>query len=178
MIVCEAPPARAGVALWLVPTGVDAAALKEQVEGLAHELGTPRFDPHLTLLSRLPAGEPDLVTRAAQLAGELAELELTVAEPEESPAFYRCVTLRVKDRVPLRDARRRAERIFAFTPEEDFEPHLSVVYGDFGEPRRLALAARLAEFSERTLIARFLDVMDVEGAPADWRRLARLPLDE
>jgi 2'-5' RNA ligase len=141
-----------GLFLWLAPAGAEAQALSALVLELSQRLGTPRFEPHLTLLGPLApaAGEAGLEEKVASLAGRLAPLALRSARAEA--------------------------RALCPAPEAPFRPHLSLAYGRLDASTQVALSAELAPRIPAVVTARHLDLIRTDGPPHAWRRLRRFDL--
>src|SRR5262245_35383966 len=87
----------AGTTLWLMPQeGESQRRLADLIASLAQRLGTPRFEPHLTLLGGLEGSEADIVERTGALARMLRPIELHLHAIEGSDEYFRCVFVTVE----------------------------------------------------------------------------------
>jgi 2'-5' RNA ligase len=166
-----------GLFLWLAPAGAEAQALSALVVELSQRLGTPRFEPHLTLLGPLApaAGEAGLEERVASLAGRLAPLTLPLRGVSGEPIFYRALYAAVEPTPALQSARAEAGALCP-APEAPFRPHLSLAYGRLDALTQAALSAELAPRIPAVVTARHLDLIRTDGPPRAWRRLGRFDL--
>jgi hypothetical protein len=113
---------------------------------------------------------------AAELAAALPDLSVRFDGLEHSAEYFRALVVRVAPDLPILDARRRAQAAFPGEPVGPFVPHLSLLYGSLPVETRRHLAAEVRESAPPAIVMRALEVHATEGAPAEWRRLARLPL--
>lgn len=169
-------PRARGVALWLVPEPEARQVLGRLITTLARRLGTPPFEPHVTLLSGLI--RPAEVMRKAEGVANAIESALTLSlrPPEGAEDPFRCLHSPVPPTFNLLAAQALARATFRADPEGPFAPHLSLVYGRLPASERIALAREIvAELPER---ARFdtLDVVKTPGPVSRWSRIGRFPL--
>ena len=161
-----------GLYLWLCPPDAEAHPLRALIRDLSDRLGTPPFEPHVTLLG--PVAAAGVEEQAARLAGALAPLELPLREVAGDPAFYRCLYARVEPTPALLGARAQARERFG--EASPFQPHLSFVYGRLDPAMQDELAAALAKRLPATMTVRHLDLIRTDGVPREWRRLRRFAL--
>jgi 2'-5' RNA ligase len=170
-------PRGRGTSLWLVPEPVAAEALGRLITTLARRLGTPPFEPHVTLLSGLTRPAEEVVRRAEGVASGIdGPLRLTPGPPAGSDEPFRCLYLPIGPTFNLLALQALARATFGVDPEGAFEPHLSLVYGRLESSQRIALAREVAsELPGRT---RFdtLDVVRTTGPVPEWRRIGRFHL--
>jgi hypothetical protein len=165
-----------GVSLWLVPDGPEAQAITALIGELSARFGTPPFPPHVTLLAGLAADPETAVATGRELAGQLRDFSVRFEGLEHSADYFRALVVRIVPDLPILDARRRAQAAFPLAPVAPFLPHLSLLYGSLPVETRRHLAAEARESAPSAIVLRSLDVVATEGTPAEWRRLARLPL--
>lgn len=166
------------LSLWLIPAEPERARLDALLAGWAQRLGSPRFAPHVTLLSGLGRfGERHALAQAEEVAARTPAVPLAFPRAAHDALYYRCVFLEAEATPELLGAYQRARRVLGKGPDH-FRPHLSLVYGDFGEMRR----AELAREAERELalpthvMAGRLELHETGGAPQRWRRLGAFDL--
>lgn len=175
--VDEQEPRARGIALWLVPEPAAAQPIARLIATLAKRLGTPSFDPHITLLAGLTRPAEEVVRRTEGVAtGIDGPLLLSPRPPEGTDEPFRCLYLPVGPTFNLLALQALARATFGVDPEGPFEPHLSLVYGWLAPSERIALVGEIAaELPGRT---RFdtLDVVKTEGPVSRWSRIARFQL--
>lgn len=161
--------------LWVMASGDTHERLAAIIRRLAHELGTPVFEPHVTLLADLQGGEHEHVEHAVTLAGRLQPTRIILTEPSYTDEFFQCLFMRVDSTPDVMRLRELATTTFG-REREPFMPHLSLVYGSFDETRKRDVIRRLPPEVQGSFVAETLHVIKADSmAPADWNEIARFP---
>jgi 2'-5' RNA ligase len=169
-------PRAKGASLWLMPDGASREELTALIGHLAERLGVAAFVPHVTLLPGLPGPQEEVVDRARVIAAELRPLPLAFSGVDGTDTHFRCLFFRVVPTPALWDAQALAARHFGREPEEAFDPHLSLVYGDLDAGRKTDLRRELQREIPPPFEGRHLHVWRTEGPVGEWRELAVLAL--
>jgi hypothetical protein len=172
----ETPTGR-GISIWLSPAEKEAGPLRQFIRDLARDLGTPAFEPHVTLLPGLRGSAEAIVRTAGQLlTADLETLRVTLGPARPGLPPFRCLYLPVV--LTFRLVHAHAVSRQAFTPgaEGAFEPHLSLVYGRLSDERSSRLAQEIAGRAPDQVRLEALEVVRTEGPVAAWRSLARFEL--
>ncbi|MGC8878017.1 MAG: 2'-5' RNA ligase family protein [Anaerolineae bacterium] len=133
----------ADLSLWLIPDEEWRRLLSCIIARLSQQLGTPRFEPHLTLLSGIVMQHKDAANRAVQLASQLGAFEVVVRRLSHRDEFFRALFLEIERTPPLMDARRTACTIFDRERDGAFLPHISLVYGNLPAALKEKIIAQL-----------------------------------
>jgi 2'-5' RNA ligase len=165
-----------GISLWLSPTGDERDLLASLIGELGARLGTPPFDPHVTLLPGLAGGEGEVLRRAREMAATLEPHALPLGAIEGRAEYFRCLYARVPETLRLLTTHALARLTFRRTAEVPFEPHLSLVYGRLSPAATEPLVAELGPRLPSRLTCPVLEVVRTEGPVADWRSLARFEM--
>jgi hypothetical protein len=159
-----------------MPEGEEAAGLRRVIEDLARRFGTPRFEPHVTLLPGLPGDEGGILEKAAGFAPSLPPFEVRLGEPEGGGTYFRRLIARAEPTTALVDGHRLAARSFDRASDPEFLPHLSLLYGHLGAEVVAALCASEAGRVPGRFAVRHLDAWRTDGPVSAWRRLGRYSL--
>lgn len=166
-----------GTSLWLVSEDSQASRrLADMINTLARSFGTPRFEPHVTLLGGLEGPEGEIVRQSTALARALPHLELRFRGIEGSEEYFRCVFATMEPTSEFLRARERALELFGGHREPHFTPHISLVYGRLAPEAKAAMIRALGEYLVGALTCRQLQVMRTQGPPERWQCLATLAL--
>lgn len=165
-----------GVSLWLVPEGAVQERLGLLIAELARRHGTPRFEPHVTLLGGLVLPEAEVLASAQGLARRLGRPCIQLTVPDLSEEYFRCLFVRVEETKSLLAAHALAAQAFGRGARPPFVPHLSLLYGHLTPAAKREALSELAGRFGIGFEARHLQVVRTEGPPADWRVLAALTL--
>ncbi len=117
------------IAFWLIPAEDDFIRLKQIVETYAERLGTPSFDPHLTLLARPLAAKDNPEDELEQLAKIAAPFALTGSGvPQWGPLYNQAFVL------PFQNTPELAALVEQLHPlqvvPDDYFPHISLIYAN------------------------------------------------
>ena len=168
---------------WLVASGKEQAALRKKVAELAKKLGTPAFEPHVTLigLGVLPEQTDASMTKEGEaLAKSLEAVPVRFALLEWQDKFFRCFYYKAAFEGPLMAAgelgRYLHRRLTGREPgDPSYYPHLSLVYADMPAARKEKLVEEefggKREQDVRVTLDR-LELWDSSASPDKWRRVA------
>ena len=172
----EMEPFGKGYALWLTPQEPMFSLLAGEISRLSQAYSTPRFDPHVTLLSGITAPEEDAVARSASLAGRLKPFRIELGEIDYLDEYFRCLFVSVIPTGPILKARRAACEAFEVRDNPPYAPHLSLVYGKLGIETKKGIAARLGSLPGQEFEVRGLVLYRVRGALREWKCLEKFDL--
>ena len=131
-------------AFWLLPCAADAARLQAMIDALATTHAAPVFEPHVTLhVAECPA-QLDIEALLAELADRHASLALATLATGHSDAYYKALYLgmscELQDGPGLMALRRDLVALLAVAGTYEFQPHVSLLYGQFPSQQRAELA--------------------------------------
>jgi 2'-5' RNA ligase len=157
--------------LWLEPSGNIAYKLQERIKKLSKEHGTPVFPPHVTLLGTLYSSETELVPLAKTLVSSVAPFELRLTKAGYLNTFYRSLFIHVEENNTLTELRKNACRLFDCGGQEEYMPHLSLLYGDLTQKEKEKILNMIGreffiEFPVKSLV-----LMQTNGKPSEWRKI-------
>lgn len=164
------------LALWLMPPLPLRERFAELIDALSRRLGTPRFEPHITLAAPSVTTETDAISRVKQLAARLAPVPIHLIGAGHTDAYFRCLYLRAEKAAPLLAAHRLACHELDQPVETDFMPHLSLVYGTIETPLKEKIIQEIAGRFPEHFAADRLCLCVIAGSPADWRLIGPFQL--
>ena len=156
-----------GYALWLMPGGQRYRDLTCRIQTWSRRHSTPRFEPHVTLLSGITLPEREALSRAAALARGLAPFEVRLGEVDFTDEYFRCLFLRVQSTEPLVHVHRRACEVFGLRDRRPYLPHLSLLYGSLPLEVKKRITSRTS--GNLTFRVSRIHLYSVNGPPAAWR---------
>ena len=164
----ETNPIGKGYALWLTPGEPMFSRLAREISRLSRQLSTPRFEPHVTLLSRIMLPEKKALGRSAKLSHCLRPFRTELADIDGLDEFFRCLFVTVRAAEPILSAHQAACRVFArqWVP---YTPHLSLVYGKLPADRRKKIARGLSLLAGQVLDVRKMGLYRVSGPVRQWK---------
>lgn len=157
--------------LWLKPFGEITLSLEHRIRKLAESHGTPSFSPHITLLGGLQQPPSRLINLTDILAASLSPFEVLLTQAGTGDTFYRSLFVHVEKSEELEEVRLQAEKLFEAGEDEQWLPHLSLMYGDLDAvEKEKILNAMGREFHLRFPIHTLL-LVKTEGPPEDWEEV-------
>ena len=175
----ELPPAH-GCSLWIVPPEPIYSSLKDEITRQSIRLGTPEFEPHLTLVGGLKGSYPydELVANTLKFIESAATLKPILVEVHVATSrarFYQCVYLLAKLTDRLRKLHELARVSLQDTPtkSQSFMPHMSIVYGDIPLQARIEVVATIEpRYKETMFLVQEMQLWRTEGPPDAWHQIS------
>jgi 2'-5' RNA ligase len=159
--------------IWIVPPLPERARLSDLIDHLSTEHSTPPFRPHVTVLGDLTSPEREMLSRTSALAMLLTPFTIRLGSVSYSDDYFRSLYVEIEESDELARAHREAARLFGIAAEEEYLPHLSLMYG------QVPVTAK--EDIIRSIEADLPDAFDVGRVhmvlssslipPRDWRSL-------
>ena len=162
--------------LWLMPPAPVRDSLAQLISRAAEHLGTPVFEPHVTLSGTRARSPEGLIRSLRSALGALTPIPITLAQIDHGSTYFRCIYARVMPQALLTNGRALACDVL-HEPNGDFEPHLSLVYGELSQTDKLRV---IAEFGSRLDMMFAVDraaLYRTDGRPETWARIADFTLN-
>ncbi|CEM35622.1 unnamed protein product [Vitrella brassicaformis CCMP3155] len=157
----------------------------DAIQRHAGELGTPEFSPHVTLIGGVKHLSLEaLQDKCMRLAASSRRATLTVTDVDYGEMFFQCIYALINKTQELTALHENAKKLLYTDegvdfkgPNDEYMPHLSLVYGELSKEVKGELSAILSEEvrgSEFTVgaIALYETGPDIQ----DWKCIARYPL--
>ena len=172
-------PDHAGMqgSVWIRPTGTALDAIERAVRVAHRSAGGPPVQPHVSLMGGIEL-TPDTASNFQRLASRLTGFEIRLGKIEWRDQYYRSLFISVEPSDELIAARTAAHEAFGRQPSDPFEPHVSLLYGDFDEAFKHELAERLGGRLDVGFMASAVDLVNAcEKVPiAQWTTLYQAAL--
>ncbi|OGJ55238.1 hypothetical protein A3D11_01150 [Candidatus Peribacteria bacterium RIFCSPHIGHO2_02_FULL_49_16] len=164
-----------GYALWLEPAEPKRTELRQLIMTLSEQMSGPLFAPHCTVLAHIEGNLLDIRRRVRELVSGAESFPLMLLHAELRKQWNRCLYLRVGISEELFMLNERAQKLFE--KQEEFLPHISVLYGEFPEHEKERLIKDAGfnlpcEIQMNTLSLNNLHSSNVE----DWKIIERYSL--
>ncbi|MGQ9500531.1 MAG: 2'-5' RNA ligase family protein [Anaerolineae bacterium] len=172
------------LSLWLIPDNEWHHLLSRIIARLSQQYNTPRFEPHLTLLSGIAIDHQNAIHHAAQLATQLGlgAFEIVMKRLSHRDEFFRALFLEAVRTPRLMDAHQMASTLFDQEPNRAFLPHISLMYGNLPATVKEEIIDQLASELKLPLSFRVsrvdLVVASSRLPPSSWYRIASYMLGE
>lgn len=170
----EQQPPTASYALWLTPSGQAYRYLTRKILAYSRRHSTPRFEPHVTLLSGVTLPEEEAKSRSTALAARLAPFEIRLGKCDYTDEYFRCLFYRLAPSVAVADAQEIARQVFGLCDRRPYLPHLSLIYGNLSIEVKRRLAAGLS--GDLSFAVSRIHLYSVSGPPPGWRSVGTYTL--
>ena len=164
-----------GFSLWLLPPPAVRDRFYPLIDELSRRLGTPAFEPHLTLAGTSSTVAADVTAQVATLAAGLAPLPIHLTEIGMTADYFRCLFVHAELTPPLQRAYHATCRALG-QPPGDFMPHLSLVYGDLAPADKKRVVADIGRRFDLHFIVERVALYTTAGPPPAWRCVADFAL--
>lgn len=166
-----------GYHLFYLPPGRVFLDLQNIISDLAVKYGGPKFEPHVTLLARIPTEEEKkLIEKTMALANVLKPVEVALEKILMEDTYFRALYCKAGPNSTLDHYHQKALEIFGMEDVNGYFPHLSLYYGNISQAekeeavRPLSLPATLKFTADRIYLYR------TDGEAQDWTRVGEYPL--
>lgn len=156
--------------LWLEPGGDIGYKLKEQIQELSQKYETPEFSPHLTLLGSLEGSETELTSLVNTLASSTRAFTVHLTKAGYRDRFYQSLFIYAEKSSELMTLRSTAAGLFEVA-EDDFMPHLSLMYGDISQNEKQRILNLIGREFYIRFEAKHLALIQTAGTPEHWERI-------
>jgi hypothetical protein len=162
-----------GQSIWLMPEPETRERLAQAIKSLAAAYGTPAFDPHLTLISGLDLSQSPEPMGMFSEASQFSVNAGPIATAEE---YRKCLYLPIQISKELKAARLLSKKLFAPGLKARYQPHMSIMYGNFKPDAKLEMMRNLtAKFPTEILFDEAWWVR-TEGRIQDFKILKKVKL--
>lgn len=162
--------------LWLMPDGEAYNLLQELILDLSQTHDTPRFEPHITLLSGITDEEDLAIEKTRHFAFNTQPITAALTHIEYLELYYRCLFFRADTSEQLMQARQQAEQLFEHTQIQPFIPHVSFLYGAMPTFQKEAIINDLGNRFLMSLKMNMLRLVRTQRTPEYWELVAEFPL--
>jgi 2'-5' RNA ligase len=159
--------------LWLMPEGTMADRLQMLITNLSAKYKTPDFPPHVTLIGALNLPEANAIARTAQVAERIDPFGIQLGELAHLGQYFRCVFVKANKTDVLMNANSVARDVFRQQNEEEYLPHLSLIYGALNSHTRQRIIQDIGNELKIKFQVKEIHLYYTGATPKLWRRVAR-----
>lgn len=162
--------------LWLLPPAPTSERFASLIGELSRRLGTPRFEPHITLIGPVDSSLDEIVTRLTALAESLPPVPVRLTGAGGTEEYFRCLFMRAARDPLLLAAHAAASGRFGRPPEAGFMPHLSLVYGKLRPRQKQKIIEEIGARFDMAFEVKQIGVCLPDGPADQWRLLRTFAL--
>jgi 2'-5' RNA ligase len=155
--------------LWLMPPTPVRDRFADLIARLSARLGTPRFEPHLTLSGGVLAAPADARARIDALVARRPPVPVRLTEAGYTDTYFRCLFVRAQLTPELQALQHAAAEALGLEPDPAFMPHLSLVYGNLEPAQKEMILDDIGRRFDLDFLADRLGLYAPRGEPAEWR---------
>ncbi len=166
-----------GYHLFFLPEGELFDNLQRTINELAQKYQGAKFEPHLTLLARIPkADEAELVAKTKQLAGTMKPFEVEPKAVHAENAYFRALYCKAEPNPTMEAYHQKALEAFGVQDVNVYMPHLSLYYGNVPQSNKDEMIASLSLPASMKFLVDKVYLYRTEGEAQDWVRVGVYPL--
>ena len=154
--------------LWLRPIQSQIDELTKIMSDLSHQYRTKPFPPHITLLSNIPVELNTIKQACTKIVDQTQEFDIPLQNIAYSETYYRNFYIQAELTPALTDVYESTKKLLNYTPDEDYLPHVSLLYGKLSIETKEKLNLQLDKNYPKKLICNRLDLYSSSGNVSDW----------
>lgn len=166
-----------GYHLFFLPEGELFDSLQNTINTLAEKYGGANFEPHTTLLARIPkANEVELIAKTQQLASTMKSFGIELKEIRAEDTYFRALYCKAEPNAEMEEYHQKASEMFGIQDVNPYIPHLSLFYGNVSQPIKDEMITSLSLPASMKFLANKVYLYRTEGEAQDWVRIGAYPL--
>ena len=163
-------------ALWLAPEEAASGPLQLVINELASRYSGPIFSPHMTLLGWAKGEEEALIAKTESLASTLAPIDVNLTGFAGAPYYFRCFFAPLDSSGELRHAVNEASSIFDASAGTNYQPHISLLYGQLDREEKKSIPGQIGDKVPRTFSLDSVQLVRMSVSVSGWVAVAESPL--
>ncbi|MDI6602625.1 MAG: 2'-5' RNA ligase family protein [Patescibacteria group bacterium] len=145
--------------------------LANLITKLSKQYGSPKFEPHVTLLANISGAEKDIIFKTSQLAILINSFKIRLTKVEYRNEYFKCLFIKVEETKDIINANLKAREIFNREWDSEYIPHLSLMYGDFLPEIKEKIIKEIGKKFDIIFAVNSIHLFTAEGRPEDWQRI-------
>jgi len=154
--------------LWLMPQKETYDEFQKIIQDLSKTYGTPRFEPHVTLVSGLSGKEDLLVEKIDALALGKHEFSVTTKDIDYRHGFFTSFLLNIQNTPEIDQFNEQARQHLTPFGQGPYHPHLSLLYGDITSQEQKRIIADL-NCTGQTILLNTLKLVRGDSDVSQWQ---------
>lgn len=155
--------------LWLLPDDTTSQTLSELMKQLRDRHGGPEFAPHITLFGLITGTEQELGSGLDKLAKQLDAFEVHTKSLWGKSDYFKCFFIQLNNSAELLRTRQLASDILAARMDSNYNPHISLLYGNQIRKHRAELVSELKDVIPEKITVDRLQLVKLDVSVANWQ---------
>jgi 2'-5' RNA ligase len=166
-----------GYHLFFEPVGEIATELQSLITKVANEFNAPVFNPHVTLLARIPEQSEDiLIEKTKELAHLLVPITLSFGNLNTQDAYFKTLYIEITEKDQMIEYHKKASGLFETPDEGVYFPHLSLLYGNYPPEKKLFALQSIILPQQKAFVADKIHLYKTEGETQNWKKIFTIEL--
>ena len=154
--------------LWLMPQKETYDEFQKIIQDLSKAYGTPRFEPHVTLVSGLSGNKDLLVEKIDALTLGKHKFSVTTKGVDYIRGFFTSLLLNIQNTPEIDQLNAQARQYLTPFGQGPHHPHLSLLYGDITSQEQKRIIADL-NCAGQTILLNKLKLVRGHSDVSQWR---------
>lgn len=161
-----------GYHIFLLPEGELFDRLQTIINQLAEKYAGIKFEPHVTLLARIPkSNEDELTAKTQQLAASMQPFEIELKEINAEDTYFRALYCKAEPNTQIEEYHQKALEMFGVQDVNVYMPHLSLYYGNVPQSVKDEMISSLSLSESMKFLVNKIYLYRTEGEATDWVRV-------
>ncbi|KAI8851166.1 2',3'-cyclic-nucleotide 3'-phosphodiesterase [Chytridium lagenaria] len=176
----SSPP---GFSFWIGPPAGSKLDqnLVDIVNVYSNRLGTPKWQPHITLLGQITESYNEVEAKLTKLCKTVKPFKVHLTDIVIKDQFFQCIMAKVEETNEIMELNARVADVFP-RPQAVYWPHLSLVYGDLTNETKASVQAEIRESETCHIIGAEVEICTIEvwcteGPVKSWYKMGEIRLE-
>jgi|GEM_PF-2845486 len=149
--------------------------IKKNIEFLSEKYSGPKFEPHITLLARIPGNSDSyIIDKSEDLAKEMKELNLVLGNIDSKESFFQAVFYKIENKDVLEHYHEVAKNIFGINDSAKYFPHASLFYGNITPEIFSKIKKDIVPIENKTFSVNKISIYKTPGSVETWKKIAEI----
>lgn len=155
-------------AIWLRPSQSELDKLIKLISNLSHQYRTSPFPPHITLLSGFNSNLKTINAECEKISQAQTSLKINLRSIEYTEKYYMNLFILAEKEKQLLKLHNTLKVKLKPKLDEEYIPHISLLYGKLDEAKQQELQLQLADRFPKTVHCERIDVYNCTGKESQW----------
>lgn len=163
-----------GYHLFFEPVGEVAQELQILITKVAGEFNALIFNPHVTLLARIPEqleSEDILIEKTEKLAQLLPPITLSFGDLNAQDSYFKALYIEINEKEQMVEYHKKASELFETPDEGIYFPHLSLLYGNYTEEQKTPALQTIILPEQKSFVADKVYLYKTDGETQNWKQV-------
>lgn len=154
--------------IWLRPTQYQIDELTKIISKLTHNYSTTPFPPHFTLISSCSLDLDSIKQVCKKVSVTQPSFTVNLQGIEYTENYFRNLFILAENNAHLIKIHNRLKEKLKPNDNEEYMPHISLLYGKLDEPVQQELKFKLADSIPNTVHCNRIDIYNCAGNESQW----------